>query len=1819
MKKILQFAKRNNSIHLPAIIAAIAIVALLFINVLSSQTQTSPDFNVTVSRFSPEGETDQAVNMTLRFSRDMIPDDSLDIPVLTPPLEITPHLPGIARWIDNNTLRYFPEEKLQPATQYTVEVKSSRAFLYGNRINEKRKFTFYTSPLKVSRVSTYNLYEPETPGQIKLDIDVIFNYPVAPDALAENLSIKGGKNAAKSGLSFEVYGTGEGSSETSGNQQPAKVLRVITELFELTDSRQDYALKISDRLKCVSCGKVKTSSYETTITVQKKKRLFVRELSAWYSDQQPIVQIPFSNQITSDNIKDFVTVKPELSFAAEVQYSNITLRGDFKAGKTYEISVAPGVMGRDGSILEEKFSSKITIPDIPPTVKFVSPGMYLPKNGSELIELETINIDTLSVEVEQYFANNLVFAMATNTGSSNYYRPSPGILGRTFFEKNKALEGEKNKPLTTTVDIGAIIGDSLSGIFKVSARNKERRWDFDSRLVMLTDLGIMARQSDDYLMVWVNSLKNITPIKKAEVTLWSKNNQPLLKGTTDSRGICIFNNISDQTAGFDPFLITVSHKNDLSFLEFDQCLLPTSDFDVKGRPYLTKGYEAFMYTDRGIYRPGDTLQITSIVRGTEGKLPNEFPYIITIKDPGGREFQSFRAKTGGSSFLNLPMPIPDFAQTGRYTAIAHIGEDLEIGRIEFQIEEFMPDRIKVTVDTERKSYSLADNINIDVNAKFLFGSPAKGLRVSGQVIIDPMQFTSPRYTGYSFTDDDKNFSRIYATLPDERLDESGYHAYSYEIPKTLNPPSALQGQISASVSEEGGRTVSAFTNVAINPYPRYVGVRLDFEGYVKPGEPAKASLIALNPDSTETSVDSLDVRFYRMVYHSILKKDNSGNYRYISESTPVLIDSTIVNLGKAGTSVSFTPPEYGRYRIVATDRDGGHSASASFYASGWGFSPWSMENPDRIEIDLDKKSYSSKEDANVQIRAPFGGKLLITIEKTSVLDFIVYDMDSNTAEITLPIKQDYFPTAYITATVIRKADAIEKTSPARAFGVAPIVINTDNKKIPITLRAPDEIKPRSTLQVEVETGTPGISELTLAAVDAGILQLIDFQTPDPLAFFYGKRKLGLKPYDIYSFLYPNVEKAQSNLSPAGGLYKTALREAAHLNPIQARRVKPVSLWSGIVKTDENGKALINFDVPEFNGKLVLMAVAVQNDDFGSTTAETLVRDKIILQESFPRFAAPNDVVDGLVTIFNKTGKTADIKVSIKATGPAEIISPTIQTIHLIKDADGKVIFKFKAGDNPEKVQFVIRATDGVDSSQTEFELPNRPAQPLTTLHGSGSVTADSSAQFTLPDDWLKTTASYVVQTSSLSAVEFTSNINFLVSYPYGCLEQTTSRLFPLLYFEPLAQFISPELLGSEGPNYFIQEGIIKLTGMLKADGSFSFWPNGKYFNAWASVYASHFMIEARKKGFHIENDAYKSIIGNLQNLAHGGQTEDIGDPARIYAAYALARAGEIDRKAINYLKSLQLEKLPVFSKFQVAGALALSGDKETALAILPTDIQPQIFEPETGGTFSSGVRTNAIMLEVLTEIDPSNPSAAVLANSLMKYARVGKWYTTQETAFGLMALGKYLSMQSKPDFTGTVTVDGNSFKIDTKNFKQSFRELGNNNVSISITGTGTCFYYWQASGIPLKGGPMEFTNGIKVTRQYLDNKGQPLDPSNIPLGTQVICHITAVAEDQKLENVVINDLLPAGLEIENPRLKTTPVLAWLPERNSPVTYQDIRDDRMLLFVDLTPNNEFEYYYSLRAISSGNFTIPPIASECMYNPVIGGASSSGAMTIINSEE
>ncbi|OGC90623.1 MAG: hypothetical protein A2W25_13835 [candidate division Zixibacteria bacterium RBG_16_53_22] len=608
----------------------------------------------------------------------------------------------------------------------------------------------------------------------------------------------------------------------------------------------------------------------------------------------------------------------------------------------------------------------------------------------------------------------------------------------------------------------------------------------------------------------------------------------------------------------------------------------------------------------------------------------------------------------------------------------------------------------------------------------------------------------------------------------------------------------------------------------------------------------------------------------------------------------------------------------------------------------------------------------------------------------------------------------------------------------------------------------------------------------------------------------------------------------------------------------------------------------------------------------------------MVQESLPRFIAPGDRIKTGVIVFNNTGKDAEIDVSLNINGPAKVTSEKIVKLDIPGNGKGTAQFTFEAGDKPGKTIFEIGATDGTERALETVELANRPAQPLLTKHGSGIVRAGSPVRISMPTDWLEGTGDYTLQLSSLPAVRFSHGIQYLLSYPYGCIEQTTSKLFPILYFNDLARFVQPEIFGTKGPDYFIAEGIQKLSGMQLPSGEFAFWPGGSDVNQWGSIYASHFLVEARKAGYQVSDDTYDRMIGALKRIANETFIDISRPPTRIYAAYVLAKAGELDKSTLNVLKDVGVQLYPIYVKFLLAAAIAQTSGVNEALYLIPVEIHPPKIEPESGGRFESDIRNNSILLDVLLDVAPENPSVQALAREISEQLYIGGWYTTQSNSFALMALGKFFRKQETPNYTGALVVGGQRLKtFGVDDVRMVGGELAAGEIEISINGTGTCYYFWQSSGVPTERTFTPFTKRLAVERSYLDSDGKPLNLDSIRLGDQIVAKITAQALDKPLEYVVINDLLPSCFEIENPRLQTTGRLAFMPKSSYQPQYMDIRDDRLLLFTNLQPRERLVYYYSIRVISRGEFEIPPVAAECMYDPTIAGASSAGHLRIDDS--
>ena len=1785
------------------VLSAIIIVGAVYIGIQNSQGT----IHVFVELFSPQGLVKPHGNFTITFSHPIVDNFMINQDLDEFPVKFSPKIPGKFRWTEQNTLRFFPEVALSPSTEYIAEVSPQTAPSSNFTFTGKRKFTFFTERFQVRSSRLAFEYSTKKKSHAKILGVVEFNYPVSVAMLREQLSI------SHDGGAKIPYHIRTSEPETY-------IVEIETEEVARGDGDQHIHMVIERGFKPINGQLDLAKAHITPIVLKRHDDLLITRVSAQSSGEGRYIQVQVSSNVDIELVKSYLTIEPEIDYQLASQYRYLKILGDFQPGDRYTVTVKQGLRAEDNAVLRQEYSTTVTIPNLNPSLRFIGEGRYLPRDGALNLGLATINVDKVQIEIEKVFANNLVYlASVQNWGDWAQN------IGKSIHREEVEVQSVLNDEVTTPILLKDYLSDDHIGIFKVTARDIDHRWRRATQWVMLTDLGIMAKKTNDALWVWVNSLSSLRPIPYAKIELISHNNQTLLSGTTDENGWVKFISISEKVRDFTPFMVTAAKGDDLAFIQLNQHKLPTTDFDVTGAAYLSRGYEAFIYTDRGVYRPGEVTNVVGIVREGNRATPPRFPLLMQVLGPNQRIMREFRAQTDSEGACEFQIPLPTYAKTGRYTAKLLVAEQ-EIGRIHFQVEEFMPDRIKVELNADKSVYATGDQAQITVRAVNLFGPPAVGRRVQAACDIEVDTFAPAEWRSFTFNDPEIGFQKQRINLGETQTDEVGQTTYQLTIHTGLKSPSALRGVLVATVSEPGGRAVSAYEGITIHPYSHYPGIRRSSEGHAKINAETQFEYIILDKEGTPVAGRNLELTIYKLQWNSILRRDSRGRYEYVSEKQGIQIESYPLTSSDSIESFVFTPSEYGEYRVQLRDAASGASTSTNFYVTGWGYAPWAMDQPSRLDIALDKSSYQPGEIAKAHIKAPFSGKLILTIERENPLSYRTVTLNENTAVIDIPVRPEYKPNVYISASLIRSTSSLERHAPARAFGVVPLKIDSEANRLTVQLNAPEKIRPNRTVEIGFRVkGGSGTRNLTIVAVDEGILQLTNFQTPDPHGFFFQQRGLNTASYDLYSAILPEIEAAKGSSSTGGDGVEASRKK--RLSTVSVTRVKPVSLWSGVLKTDAAGRGVVRFDVPSFNGQLRLMAVAFDGNRFGSAQAFVGVREPIVLTPTFPRFISGGDRFHIPVTVYNGTGKPGDIELQLSAAELVDITGDSTKTVHLDPETEKQVFFDLVASDAMGEVTFNLSANGNDESVQVVTKLPLRPAAPPVTLTGYGIVTAEQPADFTFPPNFIEGTVAYTLTLSPFPAVKFAGGLQYLLSYPHGCIEQTTSKVFPLLYFNEFASLVEPELFQTGGTDYFIMEGIAKLESMLLPSNYFAYWPGETYTHHWGSIYAAHFLVEARNAGYQVSDRVYDAMLEGLRREAKQSDERSPREPGSgdgsyetqrvAYACYVLAAAGHPEKSTMVYLKNNRL--LSDYSQFQLAGAFAFSGDLNTALSMLPTTVVPRSDDGvrESGGNLNSSVRAQAIMLDILAEVNPNHPSIPNLVKRLADSASNNNgWYTTQENAFAFLALGKILKKQMESDYTGTVMLNGEQFAdFDATEHQYADENWGGTQVQMKVEGTGNCYYYWTAAGVQSDSAIQEFDKELQVRRSYFSENGVPIEDGNFQHGDLLVAEITIEALTDTLENVAVVDVLPAGFEIENPRLESRAGVPWIPKKGFQPDYMDIRDDRLIFFGKFPRQKKQKFYYALRAVTRGEFALPPVAAEAMYDPTKSSVASSGTIRVV----
>ncbi len=1362
--------------------------------------------------------------------------------------------------------------------------------------------------------------------------------------------------------------------------------------------------------------------------------------------------------------------------------------------------------------------------------------------------------------------------------------------------------------------------ESYKGLYLVKVEATDRKYLQDAQLLSLSDLGLIVKEGSSDIMVFVNSLRDATPVKGAKIDFVSSNNQKVHTAVSDNNGVAIFKNAKQLAAGFRISMITARNENDFNFILFDKTRVETSRFDVGGKRTDNVNYDVFIYGDRDLYRPGDTANINTIVRTPRWEVVRDIPVKIKLLAPNGREYMNQRHQLNASGAAETRFVIPKQAMTGTYVIEVYAANDVLLASRKISVEEFVPDRIKVTATTNKPVYNPAEAINLDITADNLYGTPAAGRRYEAELRLKRKQLVSKSLPEYSFNLESKNMPVLASIVQQGNTDAEGKASVAFQAAAYLNI-GLLEGKIYTTVFDETGRPVNRLNMVEIPTQPVFFGIR-HFDTWLSTRKTINIQFAAIDRAGKPVASAKANVVILNYAYETVIERNN-GRYNYVSQKRERIVFNREIDIRAAGTHIPFIPVASGEYevRIMATGSE--NYVSRSFYAYGWGdtdYASFEVSREGEVNITPDKTSYVPGDRAKLLFKAPFDGQLLVAVEQDNVLSYQMLSLVNKSASMDLAVTGDHLPNIYIDATAFRKS--VDMSIPLTvAHGVVSLKVDDASAKLKVAISAPE--KSRSGVKQTFTVKTSPGAEVTIAVVDEGILQITDYKTPDPLAWFYQKRALGVNSYDVYALLYPELQRSSS---PAGG---EAYDLSRRINPLTGDRVKLISKWSGILKANPSGECAFSIDIPQFSGALRVMAVAYKGSQFGSAEKTMKVADPVIVSMSLPRFLSPGDNCAVAVSMTNTTTKGSNATVKLSTTGPASVAGKNSATASLKPGAEEVAMFAVNA-ENAVGVATVTATVNALGQTFTQnFEIPVRPAGGLTFVTGSGSVEAGKSITFKSSTDFYARGVKSALILSKSPAVEFAKNLDYLVRYPHGCLEQTISTAFPQLYLADIAKLF-PEATGRNlyvggSPGYNVQQAILKIEAMQLYNGGYSMWPQGGDAYWWATAYATHFMLEARDAGYEVNRSVLARALSYLSQkvkeremetyfYVENGVSKSRNIPKReiLYSVYILALADKAPVSTMNYYKSLASE-LSSEGRYMLASAFMLAGDVKSFRSVLPKAFGDEKAINEFGGSYASYLRDRSVALNALLVADRNNPQVNELLKSISAEMKNARYYSTQETAFALLAIGKHARRSMNSEITAQVVVDGKVAAEYNNKDMQLPLALNNKSVTIAAKGKGSLYYYYELSGIKTTPNVADEDNHLKVRRRFLDRNGNPVNSNSFSQNDLVVVEITAQSETGTIvANVAITDLLPACFEIENSRLVAERDMNFMKNRSTP-EYTDMRDDRISFFTTLsgTPKT---FYYTVRAVSKGTFVIGAVSADAMYNGEYHSYSGSGKVNV-----
>lgn len=1515
------------------------------------------------------------------------------------------------------------------------------------------------------------------------------------------------------------------------------------------------------------------------------------------------------------DIEDYVVVTPDGGDHPMVLQDATVCVGNLRHGGHYKLAVREGLRDIHGRAVVPG-TREVEVPDRPRRVRFSWGRYVLPAVGGTDISLTTVNLDEVALTLLRITEGNLVDEVMEQRVGRNLdgydLRDIAEGLGEELWRGTLSIANVRNREVTTAVSVGAMIPERKPGVYVLAATTEwMRNSRYRKRAVqwfVISDIGLLTMRGAVGLTVFARSLSTAEPMTGVHLLLQARNEDTLATLTTDAQGRATFApGLLRGSGGREAVLLRAhSGDGDYTFLQINAAGFDLSDRGVGGRP-APGPVDAYLYTDRGIYRPGETVHLTALVRDDRGRAIEDLPLKLAIVRPDGVQARDYAVRSDHSGAIPVDYVLSDNALTGawRFRLTVPDGKVL-VGAASVQVEDFVPPRIEVDLEAP-ETLGFRTPAPVSIAARFLYGAPAADLAVKGRVRVesDPEPFAA--WSGYHFGLVEDRPVPGRADLPEGRTGEDGKAVLSLDLPEVAETTHPLRARIDAAVLERGGRPVSKAVIRPLRDGRQRVGIRPRFAGPAAMGRPAVFDVAVADGAGAAVGGRALAWRLYREEGERFwyMQADERWKYREVTMDATVDSGTLLTSADESDPVRIALGPGWGNYRLEVTEAGDHDALPASVrFRVGWGGTGGHPDVPDMMTVRLDRSRYAPGETATVRLEAPSDGHALVTVLTDRVEQVHHVKVVDGAATVSLPV-EGWTAGAYVTAATLRPAPATAEQGPGRAVGTAWLAVRDPERNLSVRFDAPKTTGSGRPLRVpfQVTTGSdvPVRARLTVAAVDEGILRMTGFKPPDPAAVVFGKRSMSVVLRDLYGRLI-DARRAREDGYRSGG------DDGGRLyGGIQPPRTSVV-LYQGLMDTDPQGRGEVLLDIPQgFSGRLRLMAVAHTREALGHGHDQVTVRDPMMVDLYLPRFLAPGDEALVTVEMVNTDAPAGDYAPTLSVTGPAAIATAVPETVRLAPGERWSLPVSLSATEPGDAVlRLGAFGPDGVRVERA-WTLAVRPAQawrqtqhPVALEPGGSVRLARDLVADLYPAD--------ATVSASVSPVPYDLHalLASLDRYPYGCTEQTISRALPLLYVKALRRGAAGSGDDAEAGSR-IQGAVRRVLARQTDDGGFGLWSARGETDPWVSAYALDFLDRARTEGFEVDGAALRRAKNYIVRLLGREALSSDRREAVAYGLAVLARSRTVEPGAVRYFINTRLSRVGSGlgrAKLALAAAsFGLAESAETALAAADSALGENSF-----ATYGSGLRDAAVLVAAAAAVKPAALEKA--AARLRRIAAEDSHTSTQEKAWMVVAAWELTQAAAATP----LTVNGVRVGAGQRGFRRAIdaEELQGDGVTIGNVGDGPVRLLISAGGHPMSDEPAH-ANGISLERTIRTLEGAPADPRNLRQGDELAVVLEGRLEASALpRRLLVADLLPAGLEIQAAVTENKEYEA-LGKMDRPDALR-LRDDRYVAAITRLGGKSFRLAYLVRAVTPGTFRAPAPYVEDMYDPAIQARGVMGRLTV-----